>query len=79
MNTTLKLTAAIALSTMAKAEMRPGSCPERAQNKPSETFDTYSMAGLWYEYVWEGEFQKHHNYKCSTWIMLSDEEENGPG
>ena len=37
------------------------------------------MAGLWYEYVWDSSFTQDHSYKCSTWIVLSDEAENGPG
>ena len=30
---------------------KPGKCPVRAQNK--ESFAKYSMAGLWFEYVWD--------------------------
>ena len=37
------------------------------------------MAGLWYEYVWDQSFNMGNDYKCSTWIVLSDEKENGPG
>lgn len=70
--------AAVTLSG-AQAEMKPGSCPDRGQNKPVDTFSSYSMAGLWYEYVWDQSFNMGNEYKCSTWIVLSDEKESGPG
>ena len=71
---------AVALAVQsAQAEMKPGSCPERSQNKPIETFNPYSMAGLWYEYVWEENFALDYGYVCSTWIVLSDEADKGPG
>ena len=37
------------------------------------------MAGLWYEYVWDSSFAQDYSYKCSTWIVLSDEADKGPG
>ena len=37
------------------------------------------MAGLWFEYVWEPSMQMGLDYECSTWIVLSDEAENGDG
>ena len=58
---------------------KPGSCPERGQNKSIEAFEKYSMAGLWFEYVWDKGYQQIYDYKCSTWIVLSDEADNGPG
>ena len=67
------------LAASAQAAMKPGACPDRAQNKPIETFNAYSMAGLWYEYVWDASFQQDYEYVCSTWIVLSDEAEAGPG
>ena len=59
--------------------MKPASCPDRGQNKPIEIFDAYSMAGLWYEYVWDKSYAQNYSYVCSTWIVLNDEAENGPG
>ena len=56
---------------------KPGSCPVRPQNK--ESFEKYSMAGLWFEYVWEQGYQQQYDYLCSTWIVLSDEADSGPG
>ena len=44
-----------------------------------ETFSTISMAGLWFEYVWDSSFTQDYDYKCSTWIVLSDEQDNGQG
>ena len=70
--------AAIAISSV-QAELKPGACPVRSQNKPEATFTPYSMAGLWYEYVWQPEYQQEYGYQCSTWIVLSDEAEAGPG
>ena len=79
MQSTIKLfsIAAIAASTV-KAELKPGACPVREQNK-GPTFDPYSMAGLWYEYVWDSSFSAPYGYGCSTWIVLSDEADAGPG
>ena len=51
----------------------------RDQNKPEATWDRYSMAGLWFEYVWDASFSMGHPYECSTWIVLSDEAESGEG
>ena len=70
--------AAIAISTVS-ASLKPGACPARDQNKSLESFDRYSMAGLWYEYVWDSSFAQDLAYKCSTWIVLSDEADKGPG
>ena len=80
MNTVLKIVAATALATTsALAEMKPGACPVRNQNKPMATFDKFSMAGLWYEYVWDAGYMQGYDYKCSTWIILSNENEGGQG
>ena len=75
----LKLVAvgALALSAPVAAELKPGSCPSRGQNKPKESFNPYSMAGLWYEYVWDQGFAMGLDYTCGTWIVLSDEAEQG--
>ena len=37
------------------------------------------MAGLWFEYVWDAGFAQEFGYKCSTWIVLNDEADSGPG
>ena len=75
-----KLMSAAALAiTAVKAEMKPGACPVREQNKPVDTFNKYNLAGLWYEYVWDSSFAAPYEYKCSTWIVLDDEKDNGPG
>ena len=76
--TKLALVAA-AYSTMARAELKPGACPVHEQNKAPENFDKMSMAGLWFEYVWDQGFAQGYDYKCSTWIMLDDQEERGDG
>ena len=52
---TLTATAALALTANAGA-LKPGACPDRDQNKAMDTFNKYSLAGLWYEYVWDQEF-----------------------
>ena len=59
--------------------MKPGKCPARESNQPTATFDKMSMAGLWFEYVWDSGFTQGHDYKCSTWIVLSDEADHGEG
>ena len=69
--------ASIAITTV-QAELKPGACPARESNK-GMTFDPYSMAGLWYEYVWDASFAQPYGYSCSTWIVLSDEADAGPG
>ena len=81
MKSTLQLAfaAAASLAGTASAEMKPGKCPVREQNKAMETFSTISMAGLWFEYVWDQGFTQGYDYKCSTWIVLSDEVDNGKG
>ena len=61
------------------AELKPGSCPVHAQNKSEEIWDGMSMAGLWFEYVWEPSYQMGIEYQCSTWIILNNEEDGGPG
>ena len=71
--------AVLLIASGVQAEMKPGSCPDRGQNKPIETFDSYSMAGLWYEYVYDRAYMQDYDYVCSTWIVLNDEAENGPG
>ena len=71
--------AAILFTSFASASMKPGKCPDRPQNKPLESFNPYSMAGLWYEYVWDQGFSQGYGYECSTWIVLNNEEEAGPG
>ena len=70
--------AAIAVSSV-QAELKPGACPVHSQNKPEATFDKYSMAGLWYEYVWDASYQQQYGYQCSTWIVLNDEADSGEG
>ena len=76
-----RFTSAIAafLIASAHAELKPGACPVRGQNKPEATWDRFSMAGLWFEYVWEPSFTMDLPYECSTWIILSDEAERGDG
>ena len=49
------------------------------QNKSVASFEPYSMAGLWFEYVWDQGFQQWYDYKCCTWIVLSDEADSGAG
>ena len=77
-NSKLAIVSAVAF-TSARAELKPGKCPVRDQNFSKAEFDARSMAGLWFEYVWDPEFATEYTYKCSTWIMLSDEETQGPG
>ena len=77
-NCKLAIVSAIAF-TSARAELKPGKCPVRDQNFSKAEFDARSMAGLWFEYVWDQEFAMEYFYKCSTWIVLSDEESQGPG
>ena len=80
MQSTLKLAVSAALAfTSVQAVMKPGKCPAHPQNKDIATFDAYSMAGLWFEYVWDSDFSFTYDYKCSTWIVLSDEADSGPG
>ena len=35
------------------------------------------MTGMWYEYVWQRPFAQDYKYKCSLWVVLSDEEKSG--
>ena len=58
----LKLTAAATVIASVSAELKQGACPVRDQNKPVTTFDKYKMAGLWYEYVWEGAYALGYDY-----------------
>lgn len=53
-----------------------GKCPDLSQNKPVESFNTLSMAGLWYEYVWDAPFDNELDYVCSSHIWLQDENPN---
>ena len=39
-----------------------------------ETFDKMSMAGMWFEYVWDEGFSDEYGYECSTWLVLDDGE-----
>ena len=71
--------AATAMTGSVSAELKPGACPVREQNKAADTFSRISMAGLWFEYVWDPSFRQNYDYQCSTWIVLSDEADNGPG
>merc|ERR1712012_128209 len=75
----LALAAVATLAGGAQAAMKPGKCPARESNQPAATFDKMSMAGLWFEYVWDSGFTQGHDYKCSTWIVLSDEADHGEG
>ena len=79
MLSTLKFALAAMAFNEVSADRKPGSCPTRDQNKPMESFDAISMAGLWFEYVWDPAFAQGYDYKCSTWIVLSDENDSGPG
>ena len=79
MQPTLKFVLAALAFSEVSAELKPGKCPTRDQNKTIESFDSFSMAGLWFEYVWDEGFAQGYDYKCSTWIVLSDEEDKGPG
>ena len=69
----------LAISSCVQAELKAGACPVRDQNKAVESFEKYSMAGLWYEYVWDTSFKLEYPYQCSTWIVLSDEADKGEG
>ena len=31
-----------------------------------------SMAGMWFEYVWDQDFSDGFDYVCSTWLILDD-------
>ena len=31
-----------------------------------------SMAGMWFEYVWDQDFNDGFDYQCSTWLILDD-------
>ena len=58
--------ALLALGTT--AEWKEGSCPDMGQNQPE--FSLLSMAGMWFEYVWDHGFQDDYGYQCSTWLIL---------
>ena len=77
-NTSLSLVATILglSSTAFAANILEGKCPELSQNKPMESFKTISMAGLWYEYVWDKNFDNELDYLCSSHIWLQDENPN---
>lgn len=52
-----------------------GTCPEKPQNKSD--FQLGSMAGLWFEYVWEDHVSTGlDHYVCSSFIALSDSDES---
>ena len=52
------------------ADWKDGSCPDIEQNKSE--FDLRSMAGMWFEYVWDQGFAEDYGYECSTWLVLQD-------
>ena len=65
-------TAAILSVASAATEWQAGACPEMDQNKSMETFNKMSMAGMWFEYVWDEGFSEDYGYECSTWLVLDD-------
>ena len=54
----------------AEAEWQAGGCPEMGINKTE--FNKGSMAGMWFEYVWDTGFTDDYGYQCSTWLVLDD-------
>lgn len=54
------------------ADWKEGACPELGQNKSD--FNLMSMAGMWFEYVWDQGFTDDYGYQCSTWLILQDKE-----
>jgi hypothetical protein len=69
-----------ALASLANAALEPhgptwlpGACPAKTQNK--EDFRIESMAGLWFEYLWEDHYSTGlDHYVCSSFIALIDTE-----
>ena len=62
------------LAVAATAKIHEGSCPSTVEsNIPLETFSAKPLTGLWFEYVWDKEFDDGFDYKCSMWTVLDDE------
>lgn len=65
----------LASTTLALDPITPtwldGACPAKGQNK--EDLNLYKMAGLWFEYVWEGHVATDmDHYVCSSFIWLDE-------
>ena len=62
--------AILAESTAKKSE---GPCPTSFEsNIPLEEFKTKPLTGLWFEYVWDKNFDDGFDYTCSMWTILED-------
>ena len=65
--------AAALISQVAVAKKSEGACPKTFEsNIPLELFQTKPFTGLWFEYVWDKNFDDGFDYSCSMWTVLED-------
>ena len=71
----MKYIVGAAIATLISADIVPGPCPPLESNKTTEIFSAKEMSGLWYEYVWTPDFNDGHNYDCSMWMIMDDNDQ----
>ena len=71
----MKYIVGAAIATLISADIVPGPCPPLESNKTPEIFSAKEMSGLWYEYVWTPDFNDGHNYDCSMWMIMDDNDQ----
>ena len=72
MRVTQLASVALLATQVEAADWKEGACPDLGQNKSD--FNLMSMAGMWFEYVWDQGFTDDYGYQCSTWLILQDKE-----
>jgi hypothetical protein len=57
----------------ANARTAGGACPSHFESNISQSeFETKPLTGLWFEYLWEKNYDDGFDYKCSMWTVLED-------
>ena len=69
------LIAAACIAAAASAStLHEGPCPSYFQANKAGNFDSAELTGLWYEYLWDKQYDDGFDYKCSMWTVLSDDD-----
>ena len=50
------------------------SCPKYESNMSFERFNQTAFGGLWFEYLYDGDFKENSKYECASWNLLSHSE-----
>ena len=62
-----------AIVAQSQAKTSDGACPKTFEsNIPIEEFKSKPLTGLWFEYVWDKNFDDGFDYGCSMWTVLED-------